>query len=703
MQEAVAFTFAVMVHVAVAWRVIAPIIQGDESGYLLKAAALAGYRTEGFSSYYPGYSLFITWPFVISHDPVLIYKLVQVTNAILWGLACAIAGNTYNLIFNGSAHSWSRSSWIALAVIVVYPAFLTFSPLAFSENAFIFAVVAVGYSVLSAAIHRQEWRLYVAIVFGCLAALVHPLGIVVLAALLLALLIEWRRYTWSCKLPLATVGLIAAYITARWYLRQHLAIALDADAVGTVKHYPSITKIIESIKGLSTISTLKAAAISASGQFIYLMAATGGLWLIGFLWSVRGVVKRDAELNRLYTTFALLAVVLTYAVAVWFLMNGDRADHRIYGRYNEGVLILLLIPGLGSVLKIRHAYVGVVLIGVALLFYSLAYGWSIPGSYVLTNISGVAALVQPFHRVYPALICVYGAFALLLASSFGKRIVWRNGVIAILFLAQAVFMFHLYMYPGSEGRSRQHELADYIKKVFPSTTCVNYDARNPPFWERFNDEFFLIPMRKHFVTAPFSHMCSHLLISANSDISKYFPFAVAVKQETNSANVLWVIRAKHSSLLSAIGADLEFGRTYKPFLDTNNFERLLGTGWHGIENWGVWSDGDGVMLIRSNQSDIAGSDLVLKYFVYGASAARPISVTIAVNGETVVTQRVDTAKDLSARFALTTNLPIEGGARLAVVRITSSPVYSPRGLGQSGDSRALGVGLLSVELVHHHE
>ena len=61
-----------------------PMVFPDEGGYLLNAAALAGFKTDGASDYHAGYSLLITPAFLLGKNGGSVYFFVKVINTALF-------------------------------------------------------------------------------------------------------------------------------------------------------------------------------------------------------------------------------------------------------------------------------------------------------------------------------------------------------------------------------------------------------------------------------------------------------------------------------------------------------------------------------------------------------------------------------------------------------------------------------------------
>ena len=126
-----------------------PFMFNDELGYLGNAAAFAGYDwheiMQGCAWYSFGWSLILTPLFIVFDDMLIIYKSINVLNAIL----CVI---TFVLQYKLLTKCFCRLNNYYLALIsfvtCCYPAVLINSSMAWSETWLLFMFVAITYFLL---------------------------------------------------------------------------------------------------------------------------------------------------------------------------------------------------------------------------------------------------------------------------------------------------------------------------------------------------------------------------------------------------------------------------------------------------------------------------------------------------------------------------------------------------------------------------
>jgi hypothetical protein len=119
-------------------------------------------------------------------------------------------------------------------------------------------------------------------------------------------------------------------------------------------------------------------------------------------------------------------------------------------------------------------------------------------------------------------------------------------------------------------------------------------------------------------------------------------------------------------------------------MDPHRFYSVLGTGWSGLEDWGVWSDGpQAQILLPDNAGGISTVEIDAVYF----GQAGPSVIEISVYGAEVAS---DNLEESGTRIVV--DVP-QGGS---IVTISPQNPQSPKDLGMSTDERQLGVGLQTV-------
>jgi hypothetical protein len=326
-------------------------------------------------------------------------------------------------------------------------------------------------------------------------------------------------------------------------------------------HYPDAGGVLKLLSVLTSGAGLRAFLGNLLGQTFYLAVASLGLAVLGFGRLARRLViaprtERDREL-RSYAVYALLACVGTMVMTALFMHEGERIDQRFYGRYDEGVLALLMLPALMAPLRSR-AWVGaaavVLLAGLAVVwcFGDPMQGWlveiNVIGMQLWRGLVGDVISVAGLNIVPIALATV---LLLLVLSRLARSAVLPLTVLMV-FMATSKVAGYAYLRPTSKEHARQHAIADYVKKQYPGVSCVNYDRGNGDYWARFNYQFFLLPLHLHETVLASqagqqpaagqgAGQCSDLVISSSDQLQHSIPGAKLLLRENGSSQALWQV------------------------------------------------------------------------------------------------------------------------------------------------------------------
>ena len=125
-------------------------------------------------------------------------------------------------------------------------------------------------------------------------------------------------------------------------------------------------------------------------------------------------------------------------------------------------------------------------------------------------------------------------------------------------------------------------------------------------------------------------------------------------------------------------------------------------GWSGPEDWGRWSLGEEARIVM-HISGYIGQELTLNLtYVALANQKKPCQkVAITGNGYAIATQELCLADDGCAPTPRRYRLPVGSVSAdgLLEIRIKTPDATSPEHLGINGDSRILGVGLKTLQIV----
>lgn len=539
------------VHLWVGLAMQAPIIQPDELGSLGVARFLAGQGLAPVSAdvgpHTVAYGVLLAPVAWLTSSPLAMWRGALAVNAVLAGLTIVLAAA---LAARLAPTLGERARLMVVTAVGVYPALFLWSNLAITENVAVPAFVAM---VLLA------WRAWESTWFGAWLATgmaagvfyaAHPNGIVVPLALGVVALASARPWAEHGRrlgaMALGVTGVAgSAWALARWII---------AEVPGT-----DVVKANRAPGGIGDV------AAAAAGQVWYLTVATWGLvplaaaTTLGALVAVVRGSRRDART----ATLSLLALSLVAMVVAGSrrVDQMDRIDTLILGRYNEALLVPLLLVGLLSVVRLGGplrertrgtlARPAVVIAGtLAISGAGLALGrrsGEIALPTLRSNVLGLdALLVARDFRLSVALFSALGLLAAAAVLVIGRvRPLAAAGVVAALFVP-SVLTGQDYMGDRSRLRANERAVALAVRAVDrrlggSGAGCVGYDVAATSLWHRANYELFLPRVRVAGFSSRRQSPCSNLVISGRPDFDVAFPGSRRVMLENATDQALWAL------------------------------------------------------------------------------------------------------------------------------------------------------------------
>jgi hypothetical protein len=223
---------------------------------------------------------------------------------------------------------------------------------------------------------------------------------------------------------------------------------------------------------------------SALGQTWYQLAATAGITAIGSgVLLVRAVHRRGGNVPDRVIRDARLVILSTLPlvlVAIVFMSNRTRTDHRIYGRYNDAVLWPVLIVGIAWLVQLRRTphprLAAAGLVGVAVAIVAAGFGIDAVAGEALADSVGVRPMVSGLMPmigsaraidVVKVTVVSVAVLALLVIAALSPR---RGAVLALLGVAML----------SVAGVRTKDALSLRLNSWAPATEVVAIDELIPP-------------------------------------------------------------------------------------------------------------------------------------------------------------------------------------------------------------------------------
>jgi hypothetical protein len=136
------------------------------------------------------------------------------------------------------------------------------------------------------------------------------------------------------------------------------------------------------------------------------------------------------------------------------------------------------------------------------------------------------------------------------------------------------------------------------------------------------------------------------------------------------------------------------------FNSSDLIQRTLIQGWSGIEDWGVWSDGDeSVLKFSIDHASADSAKINLDYILFNNN---PTSETVlqikSIKGVVVDEINYDEAASNQNKTLALSDFRIQDGSYTLVFHFLN--LKSPKELGVTEDSRKIGIGLISFEILN---
>jgi hypothetical protein len=540
-QKALAIGFIAVVHFAYSLLVAVPIVRPDEHGYLMNAAALAGYRTDLLLPYFPGYSLFLVPAFLTGASLETVFTLVKIVNTVFF------AGTFYLLIkLTERLEPNANPGKVLLAVVVVsfYPAFLAYNALALSENAFIFFFL-LSLHVLKRLEDREvtAWLLF-GVSVGMLY-MIHPKSLpVLIAAFIVSGYLAWSGQKYKQWMLAILVFLALVYTTQE--LKQHIQEVLSIAEAQKAQHsYPSVQKKVDHLIDPVGIAHFFG---NLTGQLLYLVVGTLGLAVFGLVYVIRKLFAANSENRHLYA-YLSLAVIGTILMSAASHTTPGRLDHVLYGRYNEGVIAPILVLGLLSVSRRLIPWVlilivaGVLAAGLSLFldaYPKQLFGYvSMTAFYFYFFIFGKLHVFNPFWLV---IVLVSIAAVWLIISRLRPDIGFAPFAFAFFLIVSALMGFELLFLNAQAEKLGTDVVVNHVARNIPEGTCINQDEGTQG-----SIKLYLYKVRLY--KYPLLRMdrkgdqslCSEWIISDDPNIPKKYPAAKIVVSEELTRTRLWKV------------------------------------------------------------------------------------------------------------------------------------------------------------------
>lgn len=345
------FTYLILVfiHIFFSRNMTLPIVLDDEFGYLANAAYFAGYNWSSIVSDIPyysfGYSILLIPFFLIYDSPYTIYKAIILLNALI---ASSVVFMAYFVSGSISTHLNNNTRLLASFTVSLYTSYLVLSKLALAESLLVLLFWIILFCFLNLD-KKNEDKKTVFIITGMIIGfiyIVHPRALGIILASLLVIFIAIIKRTIKYKQFLYYLSGLISVIIMQTAIKSYLVSNVWLN--GAKSSTNTLSGSLSKLPDLLTLAGLEKALSTTIGQVYYLVSASYLLFFIGIVYVCILLYHswKSNNNNLICLMFLLLSMVFSVIISVLSLYNGNRADHLLYGRYNEMILGPFILIGL---------------------------------------------------------------------------------------------------------------------------------------------------------------------------------------------------------------------------------------------------------------------------------------------------------------------------------------------------------------------
>lgn len=352
-------------------------IIGDEFGYWANASHLAGFDWTNIAKVNPyysfGYSLWLI-PLFLLKSPETMYKMAILLNAFF--LSC-----TYLLIFECLHVLMNKVQKSVLAVVSL--AFVLYSNNIFSaattqsETLLLLLYTLVFWLVCQFVIKKRKIFFVLAALASIYMYYVHMRSIAVLASVFLCLVFIYaREHDWK-KIIFIGLGIVVGILLYN-FVKSYLidVVYLNNETVAVNDYAGQVGKFA----AILSIDGIKNLCVSLGGKIFYLGSST---FFLAY-WCVLYLIEKFIEfIKKLYNKekipdeyilwgFIAVSVAGTFCISAIAALEPYRIDALFYGRYNEMLIVPILIVGFLALLTYKNKvwiHLGFIVVHIFLAIY----------------------------------------------------------------------------------------------------------------------------------------------------------------------------------------------------------------------------------------------------------------------------------------------------------------------------------------------
>lgn len=470
----------------------------DEFGYWASAAQIMGYdwtEVASLGSYYSfGYSLLLAPLLKLFPEGITVYRAAIAVNMALMCIGGWIIYLSVSRLFSGFD---GIRKILTSGIAVLYPSWILFMQVTMVEALLMFLFTLVVYFFICL-IQKPQLKTAVFLTMVLIYSYsVHMRTIGMVIACILVLLIWGITNPGMRKHILLMLGVAAAAGLIVVFLKRNVILAVFSEADSETLALNDYTSQLAKIRDILTFDGMVHFMKEITGKIFYLGMATCGIfyWAMGWciketagLWKkIAGKQAQQCTVSNWTALFLLLAVIGEVLICSIFMHNSTLIDSLVYGRYNEFLVPVLIMAGLGAMLGSGRTVRINILLGVlsgAMLFpvFSAIDKGSMARirGYFIAGISGplkdentdpYGFFLQVWIIGFAGMILIAGIISLIQKNT---KVSWLLGIIMALEILLGMQASEKYVYHANRFNFQDMIIAEKIMENGDKDIRITY-------------------------------------------------------------------------------------------------------------------------------------------------------------------------------------------------------------------------------------
>ncbi|MCP4682537.1 MAG: hypothetical protein GY864_09410 [Desulfobacterales bacterium] len=466
--------------------------------------------------------------------------------------------------------------------------------------------------------------------------------------------------------------------------------------------YRSVPRRINGIFSTPVINPI----LAVSGQFLYLLLATYGLFFVGLVYIYKYVIKKASKASWQVlhdNKFNILVLLLLTSFGVFLTSSANtlgcsRSDYLIYGRINEGFLALYIGLALISLYSERFSsrinwkrpfFTGLVIILLALIVVVGRGDEMLSKPATPVNVLGIFPLINILgmpNLIIISLILIVLSIVIFYAFKF--RFVLGIYLLSIFFVFVTIYGYRFYFIPTMNFMKRISSLAPHVNSI-DDINILSYDRSfyNPGRWFSYQ---YLMPgfVFEKFSSKKNQQPKSDIVISGKGWQDSEKLGAMFLYSENHVDQALWAMPGK---IRDRFLRELDY---FNINLGAESAPMVWESGFHGQEWWNSiplrWTNGAAKLIVPLDRNKLPKALRI----ILGATGPNGSRLLVLVNNQSLFDEEIP-AGSWHKIFSLT---DISLGKQL-IIELLSDTFVPKEIMEGSLDSRTLGVSVRSIKLL----